>query len=201
MNAVLLNCSLEKGNEHTDTDKLLHHAALTLQKEKVDVNRIHLRDFHIKFGISSTIDRDDDWPFIFEKILNADILIFATPIAMGDKSSIASLILERLQGYHEMTNRKGQGLFYNKVGGVIVADAGDGGARLAAQSIHYRLSMLGFTLPPHASAICNEPLDAPRMVEEDIQQKVERMTYNVLHFSELLNFNPIPVTGNQLETN
>ncbi|ASF38632.1 NADPH-dependent oxidoreductase [Halobacillus halophilus] len=200
MKAVLLNCSLEKGTKETDTEKLLHESAQIFQREEIDVERIHLRDFHINFGITDQLDNEDDWPFVFEKILGADILLLATPIAMGDKSSLASLILERLQGYHQLKNRKGQGIFYNKVGGAIVADGGDGGARLAAQSIHYRLSMLGYTLPPHASAICNEKLENPAQSDWDcIEEEVVRMTYNVIHFAELLHFNPIPVIGNKVD--
>ncbi|KHE72330.1 flavodoxin family protein [Halobacillus sp. BBL2006] len=194
MKAVLLNCSLEKGNKTTDTEKLLHQSAQTFQGEEIDVERIHLRDFHINFGITPKLDGDDDWPFVFEKILEADIVLFATPIAMGDKTSIATLILERLQGYHHMKNRKGQGIFYNKVGGAIVADDGDGGAHLAAQSIHYRLSMLGFTLPPEASAICSKHYtDATAEEWSCVEKEVRKMSYNLIYFAELLNFNPIPV--------
>ncbi|ARI79238.1 NADPH-dependent oxidoreductase [Halobacillus mangrovi] len=194
MKAVLLNCSLEKGNKPTDTEKLLHHSAHLFQSEEIDIERIHLRDFHINFGITPKLDGEDDWPFIFEKILEADIVLFATPIAMGDKTSIATLILERLQGYHHMKNRKGQGIFYNKVGGAIVSDEGDGGAPLAAQSIHYRLTMLGFTLPPHASAICTKHFnDATASEWACVEKEVHRMTYNLIYFAELLDFNPIPV--------
>ncbi|MBH0228640.1 NAD(P)H-dependent oxidoreductase [Halobacillus yeomjeoni] len=196
MKAVLLNCSLEKGTKITDTEKLLDQSAKIFQKEKIDVERIHLRDFDIKFGITSRLDSDDDWPFIFEKIVGADVIILATPIAMGDKSSLASLILERLQGYHQMKNRKGQGIFYNKVGGIIVADGEDEGSRAAAQSMHYRLSMLGFTLPPHASAVCSVSGDKNW---EHVVSDVTRMTYNSLYFAELLEFHPIPVVGNRIE--
>ncbi|MGP4061875.1 flavodoxin family protein [Halobacillus sp. H74] len=200
MKAVLLNCSLEKGKNDTDTEQLLNESARIFQKEKIDVERIHLRDFHIKFGITTEFDQEEDWPFIFEKILEADIVLLGTPIAMGDKSSIASLVIERLQGYHKLRNRKGQGLFYNKVGGAIVADGGFGGARTAAQSIHYSLSMLGFTFPPHASAICNDKLDDQKPKSAAcIESDVVRMTYNLIHFSELLMFNPIPVVGNTIE--
>lgn len=71
---------------------------------------------------------------------------------------------------------------------------------MAAQSIHYRLSMLGYTLPPHASAICNEKLENPAQSDWDcIEEEVVRMTYNVIHFAELLHFNPIPVIGNKVD--
>ncbi|RWZ55287.1 flavodoxin family protein [Halobacillus fulvus] len=194
MRAVLLNGSLEKGNKATDTEKLLHESAKIFKKENVDVDRIHLRDFQIDFGITNTLDGDDDWPFIFEKIKKADILLLATPVSMGDKSSIISLILERLQGYHRMENEKGQGLFYNKIGGTIVDGRGDGGAYAAAQSIVYRLCMLGFTLPPRASAICNEThVKATASEWECIEDDVRTMTYNLIHLAEIFLFHPIPV--------
>ncbi|ELK47594.1 NAD(P)H-dependent oxidoreductase [Halobacillus sp. ACCC02827] len=190
MRAILLNCSLEKGSKETDTEQLLDAAARIFQKEKIDVERIHLRDFHIEFGITQKLDQEEDWPFIFEKILEADIILLGTPITMGDKSSLASLVLERLQGYHQMTNQKGQGVFYNKVGGAIIADGGYGGSQAAAQSIQYYLSMLGFTLPPHSSAVCQK--------HDHSKDQIDKMTYNLIHFAEILTFHPIPVTGNRI---
>ncbi|MBM7551189.1 flavodoxin family protein [Thalassobacillus pellis] len=202
MKAVLLNTSLKPGTDTSDTEELLHETAQLLQAEHIDTNRIHLRDFHISFGITSRLDGDDDWPFIFDKIKEADIVIIGTPIAMGEKSSIASLILERLQGYHDMTNPKGQTLFYNKVAGVIVAGGNEDGARLAAQSIFYRLSMLGFTIPPHAhAAFENWEEENEEMEKDEVTsfQNIERMTYNLIHFAELFHFHPIPTLGNTIK--
>ncbi|WP_173917074.1 flavodoxin family protein [Halobacillus sp. Marseille-Q1614] len=185
MKALLLNCSLEKGCQETETENLLDQAAAVFQQEKVDVERIHLRDFQITFGITSSLDGDDDWPFIFESIRKADIVLFATPIALGEQSSIATLIIERLQGYYDMKDKKGQQLFYNKVGGVIVSDHGDGGSRSAAQSILYSLGMLGFTIPPQSSAICTEG--------DPSNEQIVQTSTNLVNLAEILNFHPIPV--------
>ncbi|GGF16564.1 hypothetical protein GCM10010954_13970 [Halobacillus andaensis] len=199
MKALLLNCSLEKGYKETDTEFLLDEAAATFQSEKTDVERVHLRDFHITFGITSNLDGNDDWPFIFNKICEADIVLFATPITLGEKSSIATLIIERLQGYHDMKNHKGQHLFYNKVGGVIAVDGGDGGARVAVQSIMYSLSMLGFTIPPHSGSICSESCH-PDYISTSIQTQVAKMSTNLINFAEILSFHPIPVMEDTSET-
>ncbi|MCP3032423.1 NAD(P)H-dependent oxidoreductase [Halobacillus sp. A1] len=191
MKALLLNCSLEKGHNETETETLLNKSALVFQKEQVDIERVHLRDFQITFGITSNLDGNDDWPFIFKKICEADIILFATPITLGEKSSIATLIIERLQGYHDMKNKKGQQLFYNKVGGVIAVEQGEGGARLAVQSIIYSLSMLGFTIPPHSSTICSDPYDTDSTAQTG--QKVFRMCSNLINFAEIFDFSPIPL--------
>ncbi len=206
MKAVLLNTTLKRGTDASETEQLLHEATKILRKEQIDTNRIHLRDFHISFGITDRLDGDDDWPFIFDKIKEADIVIIGTPISMGEKSSIASLILERLQGYQELKNKKGQSLFYNKVGGVVVAGAKEDGGRTAAQSIFYQLSMIGFTIPPHAHATYEGRIDARQEEAVDISRdgkalnNIERMTYNLIHFAELFKFHPIPTLGNVLDS-
>lgn len=79
----IIKLQFRKGTKETDTEKLLHESAQIFQREEIDVERIHLRDFHINFGITDQLDNEDDWPFVFEKILGADILLLATPIAMG----------------------------------------------------------------------------------------------------------------------
>ncbi|MCP3026818.1 flavodoxin family protein [Halobacillus sp. A5] len=192
MKALLLNCSLEKGHKETDTEQLLDRSALNFQKEKVDVERIHLRDFHIAFGVTSNLNGNDEWPFVFNKICEADIVLLATPVTLGEKSSVATLIIERLEGYHNMKNKKGQHLFYNKVGGIIAVDGGDGGARVAVQSIMYSFSMLGFSIPPHAGTICGESLlnESGVLSAED---NIFQMTSNLINFAEILTFHPIPV--------
>ncbi|MFP3490765.1 NAD(P)H-dependent oxidoreductase, partial [Staphylococcus sp. SIMBA_130] len=78
----------------------------------------------------------DEWPSIFEKVKAADILIVGTPLWLGEKSSIATLAIERLYGGSSLTNKKSQSLYYNKVGGVVITGNEDG-AKHAAASILY----------------------------------------------------------------
>ncbi|WP_082234777.1 flavodoxin family protein [Halobacillus massiliensis] len=189
MKALLLNCSLEKGCQENETENLINQAASVFQQEKIDVERIHLRDFQITFGITNSLDGDDDWPFIFDRILETDIILVATPIALGEQSSIATLIIERLQGYYDIKDKKGRQLFYNKVAGVLVADHGDGGARSAAESILYSLSMLGFTIPPQPSAIC--------LPDESPSDKILQTSTSLVNLAEILSFHPIPVLDDE----
>jgi multimeric flavodoxin WrbA len=76
----------------------------------------------------------DEWPEIFKKVKEADILLIGTPLWLGEKSSIASLAVERLYGGSGLTNEKGQYIYYNKVGGVVVTGNEDGGKE-ASRSI------------------------------------------------------------------
>ncbi|GAI93110.1 unnamed protein product, partial [marine sediment metagenome] len=45
-------------------------------------------------------DEKDDWPMILDKIESCDILIIGSPIWFGVRSSVAQLVLERLDEYY-----------------------------------------------------------------------------------------------------
>jgi len=40
--------------------------------------------------------KNDDWPDIFDEVFSNDILVIGTPIWLGERSSVASLLIERL---------------------------------------------------------------------------------------------------------
>ena len=119
--------------------------------EEIDSEIIRLADYNIAYGIAPDMGDGDEWPAIFEKVKAADILIIGTPLWLGEKSSIATLAIERLYGSSSETNDKGQAIYYNKVGGVIVTGNEDG-AKHAAASILYGLSHMGFVVPPNVDA-------------------------------------------------
>jgi multimeric flavodoxin WrbA len=55
----------------------------------------------------------DEWPSLFKRIIEADILIVGTPIWLGEKSSVANFF-ERLYAMSGKMNDKGQYTFYGK---------------------------------------------------------------------------------------
>ena len=68
----------------------------------------------------------DDWPMIFERVMAADILVLLTPIWLGEKSSVATQVVERLYGNSGMLNDAGQYAYYGRVGGCLVTGNEDG---------------------------------------------------------------------------
>lgn len=80
----------------------------------------------------------DEWPQFFEKIINADILIVGTPIWLGEKSSIAQKLIERMYAMSGQTNEKEQCLFYRKAAGCIITGNEDG-VKHCAMGILYLL--------------------------------------------------------------
>ena len=141
---------LKNSNEPSHTEALLKEVQAVFQQEQVESEIVRLADYHIAYGISGDMGGDDEWPAVFEKVKEADIVIIGTPLWLGEKSSIETLAIERLYGSSSETNEKEQA-YYNKVGGVVVTGNEDG-AKHASASILYSLSHIGFVIPPNVDA-------------------------------------------------
>src|SRR3546814_10732429 len=76
---------------------------------------IRIAAHDIKWGVKSDEGEGDEWPAIREKILAADILIFGTPIWMGQAPSVAKLVMERMDAFLSETDDRGRMPSYSKV--------------------------------------------------------------------------------------
>lgn len=204
LKALILNTSLKGLEESSNTAALAGEVQKIFENENVDSEILRLSDYNIAYGISPDTGKGDEWPQIYSKVKEADILIIGTPLWLGEKSSIATLAIERLYGSSGETNAKGQAIYYNKVGGVIVTGNEDG-AKHAASSILYGLSHIGFVIPPNVDAYwVGEAGPGPSYIEagqgNDFTKKhVEMLAYNTIHLATMLKNNPIPAKGNLLE--
>jgi multimeric flavodoxin WrbA len=203
--AIVLNCSLKESAEKSNTRALIDQVVRIFDQKNVDTEIIRLADYQIAYGISDDMGEGDDWPGIFAKIKEADILVLGTPVWLGEKSSIATLAIERLYGGSGLTNDKGQYIYYNKVGGAIVTGNEDG-AKEASRSIIYGLSHIGFTIPPNVDTYwVGEAGPGPSFIEaegeknEFTKQHAEIMAHNLIHFASMLKEHPIPAEGNIVE--
>lgn len=203
--ALFLNCTLKGGKEQSNTEALIHDVIDIMDKEGVSSEIVRLSDYSISYGITLDAGDGDQWPEVFEKVKEADILVIGTPIWLGEKSSIATLAIERLYGASSLTNDKGQYLFYNKVGGAI-ATGNEDGAKQASASILYGLSHIGFTIPPNVDTYwVGEAGPGPSYIEangnenEFTMQHAKIMAYNLIHFARILKQQPIPAEGNVVE--
>lgn len=205
LKALILNCSLKKSPETSNTDALLDEVVKFFDQEGVSTERLRLADFNIAHAMEMDAGDGDEWPQIAEKLLASDILIIGTPVWMGEKSSYAVKAVERIYAGSSETNEKGQYIYYNRVGGVVVTGNEDG-AKNSARSILYSLSHMGFTVPPNADTYWVGPAGpGPSFIEADgtqndfTMQHAKIMAYNLIHFARMLKTNPIPEKGTRLE--
>lgn len=202
---LFLNASLKDSSEVSNTEALYEEAKALYEKEGAKTESIRLADYNIRYGISGDEGEGDEWPEILEKVKAADILLIGTPIWLGEKSSIATKAIERLYGSSSETNEKGQAIYYNKVGGVVITGNEDG-AKQSAASVLYGLTHIGFVIPPNVDAYwVGEAGPGPSYIDADAKQNsftqkhIEMLVYNTLYFAELLKQSPIPAIGNTLE--
>jgi multimeric flavodoxin WrbA len=205
--ALVLNCSLKDSSETSNTRALIDEAVKIFEENGADTEVLTMADYSIGFGIThEAVNNQDQWPIIFEKVKQADILVIGSPIWLGEQSSLATLVVERLYGGSSLTNEKGQYIYYNKVGGVVVTGNEDGGKNVSSYLI-YALSHIGFTIPPNVDTYwVGEAGPGPSFIEangnqnEFTMQHVKIMAHNLLHFARLLKEHPIPAEGNVIKS-
>lgn len=153
LSAVFLNCSLQSNAADSHTMRLVQRAAGIMSAEGVNVEVIHALDHDIAFGMQPDMKEHgasvDDWPALQAKIEAADILVIGSPIWLGAKSSVASLVVERMYASSGKTNQRGQYLYYGKTAGCIVTGNEDG-VKAVARDIVYALQHIGYMIPPAA---------------------------------------------------
>jgi multimeric flavodoxin WrbA len=124
LKAVYVNCTLKKSPRQSHTQGLMDVSQKIMEREDVSVHNIRAVDFDIACGVQPDMTKKgaerDDWPELFNTIIDADILILGTPIWLGDRSSVCTKIIERLYAMSGKLNDKGQYLYYGKVGGTII---------------------------------------------------------------------------------
>ncbi len=204
LKVLFLNASLKDSNEVSNTEALFEQARKIYENEGVVTESIRLAEYHIPYGISGDMGDGDEWPMILEKVKQANIVIIGTPLWLGEKSSLATLAIERLYGSSGETNQKGQAIYYNKVGGVIVTGNEDG-AKHASASILYGLSHIGFVIPPNVDTYwVGEAGPGPSYIDANgknndfSQEHIEMLSYNTMYFARLLKEHSIPAISNTL---
>ncbi|MBP7973223.1 MAG: NAD(P)H-dependent oxidoreductase [Candidatus Nanopelagicales bacterium] len=155
LSAVFINCTLKRSPELSHTAGLTGVSTAIMRKHGVDVTEIRAVDHPIATGVYPDMtekgwDRDA-WPEIGAKVLASDILVIATPIWLGDKSSVCTRVIERLYSMSGQLNEAGQYAYYGKAGGCVVTGNEDG-VKHVAMNVLYSLQHLGYTIPPQADA-------------------------------------------------
>ncbi|NKE62374.1 NAD(P)H-dependent oxidoreductase [Lentzea sp. PSKA42] len=74
MRAVVLNCTLKKSPDRSNTDLLAQVVVDELAKKHVEVTTFRLADHTIPPGITTDLGDGDEWPRIHEQLVNYSAL-------------------------------------------------------------------------------------------------------------------------------
>ena len=125
MKAIILLATL-KNKEQSNTATLVKFVGNCLAENNINFEVIKLLDYTIHPGTCTYMETEDDWPVIYQKILDVEILIFATPICWNTHSSVLQRIMERLIEVYDGIEKVGISPFEGKIGGLIITGDADG---------------------------------------------------------------------------
>jgi len=153
LTAFAINCSLKSSSasEKSSTDKLIDDMLNAMQPYGVSGEVVRAADFNIKPGVLSDEGEGDQWPELRKRILAADIFIFGTPIWLGQPSSIAKRVVERMDAFLSETDSAGRMPAFGKVAVAAVVGNEDGAHHCHA-AMFQALNDVGFTIPANAGA-------------------------------------------------
>ncbi|TPN84444.1 flavodoxin family protein [Aquimarina algicola] len=209
LKALYINCTLKTSGTTSHTEGLMKVSMQIMKSENVTVEYLRFADYDIAHGLLPDMTeqgkKKDEWHKIYSKIIDADILVIGTPIWLGEKSSIATKLIERLYGMSDKTNSKGQYIYYGKAGGCIITGNEDG-IKHSAMGILYSLQHLGFSIPPQADCgWIGEVGPGPSYLDKESNAKNNEFTnrnttfttYNLLHLAKMLKtYQGYPAYGN-----
>jgi multimeric flavodoxin WrbA len=193
LTAIALNCTLKQSDgESSSTDKMIGLLVSELKKHQVEfAGTIRVADFNVKPGVTSDEGEGDEWPELRRRILAADILILGTPIWMGQPSSIAKRVVERMDAFLSETDERQRMPSYGKVAVLAVVGNEDGAHHVCAE-LYQALNDTGWTLPAGAvSYWVGEAMgstdfqDLPR-IPEKVSSTAAMAASNTAHLAALL---------------
>lgn len=210
LRAVYINCTLKKSPEMSQTQGLMDRSIAVMEANDVTVDCFRAVDFNIPPGVYPDMTEygweDDQWPELYSAVKSANILVLGTPIWLGEKSSIATKIIERLYGESGTLNDQGQYAYYGKAAGCLVTGNEDG-IKHCAMGMLYAMQHLGYTIPPQADAgWIGEAgpgpsyLDSPGggLDNDFTNRNTTFMTWNLMHIAAMLeSAGGLPAHGNQ----
>jgi len=197
LQVLVLNASLKHGKDTSNTQEVADLVLENMKRHGVSAQSVRLSDCNLPVGLGFRESPDDDWPGIVAKIKACDILILATPIWWGGRSSLMQRVIERMDALDEEYIASGRSALYNKVAGVVITGSEDG-ALSTLGTMMMVLTFMGFTLPPECCAYWVGEVGQPpstdrdrRRLNEATPHMAKNMARNLVYYAQLLKQHPL----------
>jgi len=198
MKALIINCTLKKSPETSNTAALAQVVRDELDRLGAETASVRAVDLDLPAGVKTDQGPGDQWPAIHEAILDSEILVIASPTWLGRPSSVAQRVLERMDAMLGETDDDGRPVAYGRVAGVVVTGNEDGAHHVISE-ISGALVDLGFTIPGQAWTYWHlGPGAGPDYLDDqrghEWSDKTGRtMAANLFAAAKALRDNPLPV--------
>lgn len=200
--AIALNCTLKADpSEPSSTDAMIAVLKAAFAKYQVTVTEtVRVAALGIKPGVTSDEGPGDAWPALRSKILAHDILIFGGPIWLGQPSSVAKRVLERMDAFLDETDEQGRMPSSGKVAVAAIVGNEDGAHASAAQ-LFQALNDVGWTIPPSGScywvgeAMGDVDFKDLKEAPDKTREAAALLASSAAHLANLLQATPFPGPG------
>src|SRR5258708_3943029 len=133
LTVLALNCTLKASPGPSSTEKLLKELLAAFGGYDAAGDIVRVADFNIRPGVTADEGAGDDWPHLRLRVLACDILVIGSPIWLGQPSSIAKRVLERMDAFLDERDDLQRMPTYGKVGLAAVVGNEDGAHHVAAE--------------------------------------------------------------------
>lgn len=191
LSALLINCTLKPSPAGSSTHVLGEQVMNALAEHGVSADRIRAVDHRILPGVQTDMGGEDEWPGLRERVLAADILVLASPTWLGQHSSVAQRVLERLDAELSETDDQGRPILFDKVALAVIVGNEDGAHHIAG-ILFQSLNDVGFTIPAQGSVYWNgEAMQSTdykdlSSVPEKVAQATATAAANAAHLARTL---------------
>ncbi|MGX1933724.1 flavodoxin family protein [Microbacterium resistens] len=197
LTALMLNCTLKPSPEPSSTEVLGQQVMEALGEQGVSGDALRVVDHRVLPGVLTDMGDDDEWPTIRAAVLAADILVLATPTWLGQHSSVAQRVLERLDAELSETDDAGRPTLFGTVAIPVVVGNEDGAHHISA-ILGQALGDVGCTLAAQPAVYWNgeamSGVDYKDLTEvpEAVAAATRTAAANAVHLAGLLAASPYP---------
>jgi multimeric flavodoxin WrbA len=193
------NCTLKrsKSKESSSSDVLMSQMFDALGANGAIGDFVRAADFDIKPGVTPDEGKGDAWPGLLKRVLAADILVIGTPIWLGQPSSVAKRVLERMDAFLDEKDKRGRMPSYGKVALTVTVGNEDGAHHVAAE-VNQALSEVGFTRPAGGvtywvgEAMSSKEYKEFKKPPKAVAEWTPMLASNAAHLARLLKKNRYP---------
>ena len=197
LRALVLVCTLKPSPADSSSDLLGRQVLAELESLGVSGEVVRVVDHDVRFGVSTDEGDGDEWPAIRGRLLDADILVLATPIWLGQPASVCKMVLERLDAELGEADDEGRMLTYGKVAAVAVVGNEDGAHHVVSECLQ-ALNDTGFSVAATSStywvgeAMQGVDYRDRRPSPEATRSATRSLAVNTAHLARLLRATPYP---------
>lgn len=197
LTALVLCCTLKPSPAESSSALIGTQLLRELESFGVRGEMVRVVDHDVKFGVTPDEGDGDAWPSIRQKLLAADIVAIATPIWLGQPSSVCKMVLERLDAEISETDEQGRMLTFGKVAAVAVVGNEDGAHHTVAECLQ-ALNDTGFSVAANAGTYwVGEAMQGTDYQDLDPSPETTTSTTrtvaaNAVHLAQLLASSPYP---------